>query len=227
MITKSILIGRIEITDNFGFVMEVLSNPDPNTLLINLDEYNNQISGEYVIQGMELLPPPEAIIAEQESDMQAYDYIYDAWYNQPELKLFVAGIIASLYKGKNILLYYPDLNPAESITVPKLMGIFWNKFGIGIGTLGANNCTYRLNCTPLWLSMMYQSNIIGYTEFLIVFPDDAHIQTPEMMRLLYEIRPIGKDLQDCCNQIIRLQRRLKRNPLTKTVFIDESGKRGY
>jgi hypothetical protein len=118
MVTKSILIGRIDITDNLDFVKEVLMNPDPNTILINLDEFNNSLNGPYTIQGVELLPPPEAVIAEQESDMEAYDFIYDAWYNQPELNLFVTGLIASLYQGKNILMYYPDLNPAESITIP-------------------------------------------------------------------------------------------------------------
>jgi hypothetical protein len=227
MVTKSILIGRIDITDNLDFVKEVLMNPDPNTILINLDEFNNSLNGPYTIQGVELLPPPEAVIAEQESDMEAYDFIYDAWYNQPELNLFVTGLIASLYQGKNILMYYPDLNPAESITIPKMLAIFWNKYGIGIGTLGVNNGTYRLNCTPLWLAMMYQCGVIGYVEFLVVFPDDAHIQGPEMNRLLLDIRPIGKNIQECVNDILRLQKRLKKNPLVKTVFYDESGKRGY
>lgn len=227
MVTKSILIGRIEITDNIGYVKEVLSNPDPSTILINLDEFNNEISGQFTIQGVELLPPPEAVIAEQESDMEAYDFIYDAWYNQPELKLFVTGLIASLYQGRNILMYFPDLNPAESITIPKLLGMFWNKYGIGIGTLGLNNCTYSLNYTPLWLAMMYQCGVIGYVEFLIVFPDDARIQDQEMMRLLTDIRPIGNNIQESVGEILRYQKRLKENPLVRTVFIDESGKRGY
>ena len=227
MVTKSILIGRIEITDNLGFVKEVLTNPEPGTILINLDEFNNEISGQFTIQGVELLPPPEAVIAEQESDMEAYDFIYNAWFEQPELKLFVAGLIASLYQGRNILMYFPDLNPAESITIPKLLNIFWNKYGIGIGTLGLNNCTYRLNCTPLWLNMMYQCGIIGYIEFLVVFPDDAHIQDPEMMRLLNDIRPIGNNTKECIAEILRYQKRLKKNPMTQTVFCDISGRRGY
>ena len=227
MVKQSILIGRIEITDNLGYIKEVIANPAPGTIIINLEEFNTEVSGQYVIQGAELLPPPEAVIAEQESDMEAYDFIYDAWFSQPELNLYVTGLIASLYQGKNIIMYYPDLNPAESITIPKLFEIFWRKYGIGIGITGVQNCTYRLNCTPLWLAMMYQCGVIGYVEFLIVFPDDARIQDPEMMRLLNDIRPIGNNTKECVEDVLRYQKRLKQNPLVKTVFIDESGKRGY
>lgn len=212
---KIILKGSIDITDNLAFVMDMISIGNLNLVIINLDEYNNQIQGECVIQGAELLPPPAAVIAEQDGDMQAYDYIYDNWYSEPAIQLFMTGIITTLYKGKNILLYYPELNNAESITIPKLLEIFWIRFGIKIGIVNINSCMYNFKLTPIWLNLMYHNRVLGAYEYLLEYPTDAIIQAPEMAMLVDDIRPPE---QDKVKAILDYRKKIISKPETVRVF---------
>ena len=190
---KMILQGTIYITDNINLIMDIIDMKDPNTVVINLDEYNESIKGEYVIQGAELLPPPGAVIAEQDGDVEAYDFIYESWYNESPIQLFITGIIATLYKGKNIIIYYPELNNPESISAKKMMSMFWNRFGIGIGIVNISRVVFDYLKTPLWLNMMYSHRVIGAYEFLFIYPEDAKIQEPEMRLLCEDIRPTEAD----------------------------------
>jgi hypothetical protein len=102
-----VLTGRIDITDNPIIIRELLNSLADSTVIINLDE-DNKLEGNIVIQGTMLLPPPEAIIAEQDGDEYSYDTILNEYYNIPDMQMFVTGIINMLYRGNNILFYYPD-----------------------------------------------------------------------------------------------------------------------
>jgi len=215
-----ILKGSIDITDNLQFVQEMISIGNLNLVIINLDEYNDQIRGENVIQGAELLPPPAAVIAEQDGDMTAYNYIYDSWYNDPSIQLFVTGLITTLYRGKNILFYYPELNDQESITIPKLFEMFWRRFGIRFGVTGVSPAYYDFKSTPVWLNLMFQYGVVGVNEYLTLYPDDARIQPREMERLVSIVKPTE---QDKPKAILEYQKKLKQNPKTVRVLFDLRG----
>ena len=208
---EMILRGSIDITDNLGFVMEVASAGDPGTVIVNMDEFNERIQGPYVVHGVELLPPQEAIIAEMEGDQQAYDFIYESYYNTPALQLFMAGIVTTLYRGRSILMYFPDLNPAESITIPKLLEMFWKKFGIGIGVIGQRNCSYNWLNSPMWLILMYRHNTISVDEFLLKFPDDAKLRGEEMEKVIMDLCVFH--VSNPYAYVLEHQKRLKNNPL--------------
>lgn len=216
---KIILKGRIDITDNLEFVLDIIKEKYPNMMIINLDEYNNQIQGENVIQGAELLPPPGAVIAEAEGDMYTYDIIYESWYAEPNMQLYITAIISYLYTGKNLILYYPELSNNESITMPKLFDMFWKHYGIKFGIVSNNmqpqNPYYDFRSTPTWLNMMYCHRVIGVNEFLIQYPDDAKIQASEMMLLIEDIRPIESDP---VKAILEYQHKLKMKPDLKRVI---------
>ncbi len=215
-----ILKGSIDITDNLQFVQEMISIGNLNLVIINLDEYNEQIKGENVIQGAELLPPPAAVIAEQDGDMTSYNYIYDSWYNEPAIQLFITGLITTLYRGKNILFYYPDLKDQESITIPKMFEMFWRRFGIRFGVIGVSNVYYDFKSTPVWLNLMFQYGVVGVNEYLTLYPDDARIQPREMARLVSIVRPTE---QDKPKAILEYQKKLKQNPKTIRVLFDIGG----
>lgn len=223
-----IFIGVIDITDNIEFVKSVINNNNSNVIIINLDEYNDSIKDgmipNQVIKGGELLPPPEAVIAENDGNMQEFDYIYESWYNQSSMQLFVAGIMASLYKGKNILMYTPDLNNQESIAIPKMLNLFWNRFGIKIGIVGSQTCFYNVVLTPLWLSMMYRNRIIPAYDFMIHFPIGCPIDPRDMRLLEMDVRPFGNNPE---KTILEFMAKLKRNPKTTPVLIDISGRFDY
>jgi len=213
-----VLTGRIDITDNIILIRELLNSLADSTVIINLDE-DNKLEGNIVIQGTMLLPPPEAIIAEQDGDEYSYDTILNEYYNIPDMQLFVTGIINMLYRGNNILFYYPDLNPTESITIPKLLNLFWNKFGLGIGIIGIRECSYNYANIPMWLNMLYSVDAISAYEYLSKYPNDAKILDSFMSKLIGDIRPIDKGSENKINTIYRLRKILHEKPTVREAFV--------
>jgi hypothetical protein len=213
-----VLTGRIDITDNPIIIRELLNSLADSTVIINLDE-DNKLEGNIVIQGTMLLPPPEAIIAEQDGDEYSYDTILNEYYNIPDMQMFVTGIINMLYRGNNILFYYPDLNPTESITIPKLLNLFWNKFGLGIGIIGIRECNYNYANTPMWLNMLYSVDAISAYEYLSKYPNDAKILDSFMSKLIGDIRPIDEGSENKINTIYRLRKMLHEKPTVREVFV--------
>jgi hypothetical protein len=213
-----VLTGRIDITDNPIIIRELLNSLADSTVIINLDE-DNKLEGNIVIQGTMLLPPPEAIIAEQDGDEYSYDTILNEYYNIPDMQLFVTGIINMLYRGNNILFYYPDLNPTESITIPKLLNLFWNKFGLGIGIIGIRECSYNYANIPMWLNMLYSVDAISAYEYLSKYPNDAKILDSFMSKLIGDIRPIDEGSENKINTIYRLRKMLHEKPTVREAFV--------
>ena len=218
MDNRVILTGRIDITDNIILIRELLNSLADSTVIINLDE-DNKLEGNIVIQGTMLLPPPEAIIAEQDGDEYSYDTILNEYYNIPDMQMFVTGIINMLYRGNNILFYYPDLNPTESITIPKLLNLFWNKFGLGIGIIGIRECSYNCANTPMWLNMLYSVDAISAYEYLSKYPNDAKILDSFMSKLIADIRPIDEGPENKINTIYRLRKMLHEKPTVREAFV--------
>ncbi len=211
--------GRIDITDNLPFVLEVLQNPNPNVVVINLDEDNQQLkSSQNVLGGTELLPPPEALMAEIDGDEQMYDYIYSLHFTDPFVIQYVTALIAALYQGKSLLMYYPTLDPSETKTVPKLVDQFWNNFGIGIGIVNHNDGVYDYNKLPLWLRMLYLSRIIDVRTFLSQYPLGCSVESPIMDLLLSDLKPYADDLQNQINYVMQYWAHLKNNPQLKIPF---------
>ena len=209
--------GRIDITDNIILIRDIIDSLDTSTIIINLDE-DNKLIGKQVVQGTILLPPPEAMMAEQDGDEIAYDTILFDYYNTRDLQLYVTGIINTLHNGLNILFYYPNLNPAESVTVPKLLSLFWNMFGLGIGIIGVRDCVYNYSNIPLWLNMLYNANAIDPYEYLTCYPLDINIMDQQMSKLIYDLRPVDTELKDKRNTIYRLRKRLHEHPETKMAM---------
>lgn len=219
--TDRFLIGRVDITDNLQFVYETIQSGNPNVVVINLDEDNQQLKhSRNVLGGTELLPPVEALYAEVDGDEQMYDYVYSMHFGDPFVVQYVTVLIAALHQGKSILMYYPTLDPSETKTVPKLISQFWNNFGIGIGLLGINDGVYDISKTPLWLRLMYMGRIIGYKEFLIQYPQDSPLDGPVMELLLQDIRPFTTtyQLQEQINFVLSYWKHLQMNPNTKIPF---------
>lgn len=219
--TDRFLIGRIDITDNLQFVYETIQSGNPNVIVINLDEDNQQLMhSQNVLGGTELLPTVDCLRAEVDGDEQLYDYLYSMHFGDPFVVQYVTALIAALHQGKSILMYYPTLDPSEIKTVPKLIDQFWKNFGIGIGLLGINDGIYDISKTPLWLRLMYMARIIGYKEFLIEYPQNNPLDESIMSLLLEDIRPFTTtyQLQEQINFILSYWKHLQMNPNTKIPF---------
>ena len=214
---RPILKGRFGITDNFDFVRDLMNVQDSGNIIINLDE-DTKFVGNNVITGVILLPPPEAVMAESDGDEVAYNFILQDYYMSPQVQLYVTGILRNLYLGLNIILYSPDVHSKESVTVPKILQLFWEKFGIGIGIIGENECLYNYTFSPMWLNMLYDNRVIDPYEFLLNYPLDAKIQDLEIDMLINDLRPIEQNLNDKIKNIYQFRDKLHRRPDLKRVF---------
>lgn len=219
MTNERILTGTIDITDNLPFILDLSQNANPCVVIINLDEDNMQLkSSRNVLGGVELLPPPEALMAEIDGDEQTYDIIYNMHFDTEFVTKYVTCLIGALYIGKRIILYYPSLDPSENNTVKKLLEMFWKRYGIGIGIMGRNMGMYDITCTPIWLKMLYTGMIIGPIEFLAKYPIDAVLEAPIMDRLLNDIRPVSTDIKVQHKYIMSIWKHIKEKPNLQIPF---------
>lgn len=212
------MMGTIYVTDNIDFVRTI---PDGTVKIISLDEDRNLDPNDpNVIIGTCLLPPVEALIAENDGDEDLYDIHYMAYLNTPAVQQFITAIIGALFRQKSLLLYAPQLNDTNSIK--KLMKFMWDLYGIGIGIVGSdvNKCCYDSRCIPIWLNMMYMDNIIDPSEFLYFYPDHVTINNMVMNKLIADIKPVCNSYEDRVYAIKNLQKKIKEKPETIQPIYD-------
>lgn len=210
---QCILKGDIQITDNIDFVREIMYSNIPNTKIISLDESCSlPLDHPNILGGACLLPPMDALIAEADGDEQSFDIIYFNHFSEPFVEQFVIALIVFLFKGGHLIMYYPEL---DTNIAPKLLQMFWNKYGISIGKIGFNECIYDESCTPIWLGYIYSIDIINPYELLYLYPNDAMIPQQIMDKLLLDISPYGSGYQDKVNFILDLRYKIKEQPKLK------------
>jgi len=148
---------------------------DNSVMVVNLDE-DRKLSEliPNAIEGVILLPPVDAKIAEVDGDEAKYNSIYLAYlYNQQD---FMSAIIAFLYKGGNLMIYLPD---EYNYTKQKLCEFIFQIYGIHIGDLqnpNNNQCYYNLKCIPFWLNILFKRDLITWLDWVRKMPLDAYDQ---------------------------------------------------
>lgn len=212
--SSTILKGTIFITDNPDIIYSTPLNN--GTKIVNLDEDGVLMDSKDIIGGTCLLPPMEAKIAEADGNEQLYDSVYQSHLLMPFQQSFIAALIAFLYKGGNLLLFLPELGYTN--TTEKLIQHIFRIYGIHIGFIGnpnpqIANCYYDNKCIPIWINLIYSSNVISPYEYLYLYPDDAVITNNQIMeKLIYDIQPYGDSINDRKNYILRLHKLIHKNP---------------
>jgi len=207
-----ILKGDFSITDNIDFTREIIFGRN-DTKIISLDETNQaQLPMEHpnVIGGSSLLPPVDALIAEQEGNQIAYERIYEEMFvNNIEIDNFFASIFCLLMKGENILIYTPSL---KENAVLKLIDILYKRYGISPGIIGQNPVFYDETCIPMWLRYVYLFNMMYAKDYIYFIPDASMITQDVMDRLLIDINPCGDSYKEKVEYILSLVKKTKEKP---------------
>lgn len=210
-----ILSGDIYITSNINDVIRIV-NTVPNVRVINLAEYNDmELDPRYFIPGTILLPPVEALIAEVDGDEDTYNNIYYEYLRLPHIQEYMASIIAYLYKGGRLLLYYPDSE--YNNTLSKLMYFILKIYGIGMGrveegrVLSEHFYDISLEYFQLDLIFFYTSGIISWKEYLYLYPAELVIPIYIMNILLHMVQPYGNSFEEKIEVIQRMRLSLKSN----------------
>ena len=185
--------GRIDITDDIQIIQNIIfgTPEDKGVLIVNLDE-DIRMEHPSVVGGGCLLPPPEALEAEINGDGALYDQIYTKWMFSSYVYQYMTVLITALYKGRNIIIYAPDLRNRESVTVSKLMMQFYENFGLKIGILNTNDqFQYNPAFIPIWCCMMLLIGSITPLEFLILYPVNTAINRFDVIQILFnELKPV-------------------------------------
>lgn len=200
--------GSVMITDDINLIYAI---PDNTIKILSLDEegkLNPQLPN--VIQSICLLPPVEALIAESDGDEDLYDIAYYQHLNTPLCQQFMGAVIAYLYKGGSFMVYAPQLR--DSIAILKLRKLLWTLYGIGFGIIQTNTVfelDYR--CIPIWLNLMYDSNVISPYAYLMLFPLDAKIDPIHLQRLVVELAPFAGSINEAMDHIEDLRTKIQEN----------------
>ena len=215
-----ILKGTVFITDKPEVVYNTPLNQ--NIRVINMDEDGILMEHPSILVGTCLLPPVQAKIAEADGNEMLYDTIYNNHILEPHQQEFISALLSYLYKGGNLLFFLPELGYTN--TLDKFIQIMFNRYGIHIGKIGAQNpvesqCFYDEKCIPIWLNMIYSVRVISGLEYLYQYPEDAVINTNVMDDLIRELSPYGETIGDKIYYINRLHRLVHINPRVKPAII--------
>lgn len=206
--------GTIFITPNINIIYNTPLNG--NTRVVSLDEDGVLGDNKDIISGVCLLPPIEAKIAEADGNERAYDAAYANHLLLPFQQKFIAALIAYLYKGGNLILFLPEIGYTN--TMDKLVEHLFRAYGIHVGIIGATdpkiaNCYYDAKCIPIWLNLIFSSNVISAYEYLYMYPVDAKIQNQNIMNLLLmQMNPYGETINDKIDYILRFHQKIHVNP---------------
>lgn len=212
-----ILRGNIYITSEKDIIFQALQSNDPGLKIISIDEDKTLgFENDRIIPGTILLPPIDAKIAELDGDEQKYDIIYSIHLQTDPVKQYMAGILAFLFNGGRLLIYYPDQE--YNNTKIKLLAFIFIIYGVHIGILGDNNpdnatCFYDANLEHFQLDLIFQfTRIIDWRTYLILYPLEFPIPDQILDILFMELHPYGLTLKERLDEIDRLRARLKENP---------------
>lgn len=201
---NTLTLGQINITDSYETVEEILKYnyyPDSDLKIVDAEvEASLPLEHPNVIGGGILLPPIEALIAEQDGDETLYNMIYSKYFQEEAMIKFVQVIIAALMVRVNILIYMP--NPEGLVGPQKFMQIFTHMYGIEIGIYGQTIPLYSTdpNMIKVWLNLAYDCSAITPREYLYFYP--GYPDKPLLItKLMYDLNLIDSKPIETINQL--------------------------
>lgn len=193
--------------------------------VITLDEDGLlQEDDQNIIGGSCLLPPMLAKIAEADGNEYDYEMLYKEHLLDSYQQGFIGALLSALYKGKNLLLFLPELG--YNYTRDKFCQFMFQLYGINIGTLTFDKtngliakvpCWYDTSAIPIWLNLIYEARVISPYEYLINYPVDADLRSnlKIMNMLITDLKPYADTMNDKVNIIINLHKKLHKDPNTR------------
>ena len=223
-----ILRGDISITDNFEFIRDIITSPPNNNIkIISLEEVSSiDLNLPNVIGGSFLLPPIDAMMAAANGDEEMFTQLYVDHLNTPAVTEFLSLIITVLYRGTNLILFYPD---DDLHLKGKILEILWKMYGIAVGEVGQYQCQYDVSCTPIWLNLIFMTGALDPMELLYLYPEEALLEDRLIYNLITVIKPVGDSYQERAQFILDLRHKLKenRNLVVPFIAVQDVGERGY
>lgn len=219
----SLLKGTIYITEDIDIINSIPYNG--NTKIVSLDEDGILPESDHILVGTCLLPPIEAKIAEVDGNKSLYDTIYSNHLLLPFQQQFISALLSYLYKGGNLILFYPELGYTN--TKEMIIYEIFKLYGVHIGMIGSQdprvaNCYYDESCVPMWLNSIYSVSAISTYEFLYMYPLDAALNNNVIIRkLVKDMNPFGENFNDQVAYIHDFHKKIHSNPNIRPAIFNK------
>jgi len=179
--------GSLYITNNLEIVNNAIYN---NCNILGLTESQDAIVN---LPNMSLvsilLPPPMAMSAELDGNMQAFTSMYYQHLATKEADACIVMIIAALAKGMNLILYVPKDESQLSFSGVLVQYLF-EVYGI---TTGSDNNTFDYNpmYNAILCTRLYLHEYITYQDFLVLYPVNIPIMPESLPHLINDLGPMA------------------------------------
>ena len=197
---------------------------DPMVKVLSLDEDNSipmldADMNPQVILASILLPPVEALWAIADNDEDKFQLEYFKYLQSAETTDFFFTIIAAAYMGTKIIFYYPD---PDTYAIKYLYNYFMKVYGIHISFQNEvqDPFWYDPKAVPTYINGIYGIGAIDGYEYMRLYQEDQ-IPQYNLMKLIYDIRPEGNNIQEQIEVIMRLYKKIKTNPNVKSPLVHE------
>jgi hypothetical protein len=206
-----ILTGQFLITDNKQEITGILATNPPDIRVIDLEEGDTTFPLDHplVFGGVQLLPPVDSIIAEQDGLPDLYIDYYLRRLSEPDQEEYMTAMLCYLCNGGILIVYVPDLRSNLAIMFRRVMDI---KYGIRIGIYGMEQTAYNYDLAPVWLWKMYTVGFFDPYILLKLYP--ANMQIPDFIldRLVIDLNPYGRTIEEKFKAIYSYKEHVKENP---------------
>ena len=206
-----ILTGQFLVTDHKQELVNILATNAPDVRVIDLEEGETTFPLDHpmVFGGVQLLPPVDSIIAEQDGNPDAYLEFYLRRLSEPEQEEYMTALLCYLCNGGNIIVYIPDLKSNLALMFRQAMNI---KYGILAGEFPISQALYEYDFAPVWLWKMYSRGFMNADILLRLFPLGMQIPDFMMERLIIDLNPYGETYDEKIRAIYSYKERIKENP---------------
>lgn len=177
--------GTMYITDDKDICINSINNPA--SILLTLEEGNSifNLSNNNITKATILLPPPDVSIMAVDGNAELCTNTYYAYLHLPHVSEFIATIMMVLYRGGNIIIYYPKDEFSELFS-GLLTNFFMITYGIMIGNRGIEY-RYDPSFEPINLSTLYSNGFLSPNDFLKEYPVGVPISNELINKLINEL----------------------------------------
>lgn len=189
------------------------------------DYLNSPQYGTSCIKANSLLPSYEAVSCYLDGDYMGFSNSYKQMLMQPESSIYFATIISAIINSIPIGFIF-GTEEIEAVSTIEFLNFMLAMYGIKLGHLlpyreelpipnGFMSGDYTTNN----MSLLYMNNLLTPYEYLFIIPDD-NIPYDCMQKLIFEIRPLVRNLSDMGEYIEYFSNMKKSMRTSNTVLID-------
>lgn len=187
------------------FKGSLLATSDPQELSLGFDPNSYRVlflgdpAGEQdiinafnMILATPLVPTYDMICKEFDGSSDEFDMLYLSYLNEPTAIEFFSTIMSAMFRGYNIILYFPQVSKDLRYVGDLLLNIE-QQYGITPATK-TTQYFYRESYNDSNLSVMYMNGTIMYQEFILYFSSTPTI--PIIKKLAFDMKPYVENPKD-------------------------------